>query len=57
LIIDLRGLFKGYDLDVKVKTDEYLFYNSAGMYSDDVEMIVEVLTDKDTKTYKFHVVW
>jgi hypothetical protein len=57
LIIDLRGLFKGYDLEVKVKTDEYVFYNSAVMYSDDVEMRVEVLTDKGTKTYKFHVVW
>ena len=57
LEIDLRGLFKGYDMEVKVKTDEYLFYNSAGMYSDEVEMRVEVLTDKGTKTYKFHVVW
>ena len=57
LMIDLRGLFKGYDLEVKVKTDEYVFYNSAVMYSDDVEMRVEVLTDKGTKTYKFHVMW
>lgn len=46
-----------HDLEVKVKTDEYVFYNSAVMYSDDVEMRVEVLTDKGTKTYKFHVMW
>lgn len=52
--IDLLGYFSDYDFNVKVKTEDYVFYSS-NMKGNTYEMTLEVRTDSGTKKYKFFV--
>lgn len=55
LIVDFRGYFNGYALDVKVKTEGIVV--SYGEKFAPKTMKLEVITDKTTKSYDFYAVY